>query len=80
MYVIGGENLPRIPIDSTVYCFSFDSQNSGVWRAIQAEGDVPPSRLAHAQAVIAHRIYIFGGRQGTAMNELPMNDLFFFDT
>jgi N-acetylneuraminic acid mutarotase len=30
--------------------------------------------------VIAHKIYIFGGRQGTAMNELPLNDLYYFDT
>jgi hypothetical protein len=45
LYVIGGENLPRIPIDSTVYCFSFDSQSSGVWRAIQSQGNGPrPSR------------------------------------
>lgn len=34
MYVIGGENLPRIPIDSTVYCLSFDSQTCGTWKAI----------------------------------------------
>lgn len=86
LYVIGGENTARIPIDSTVYALDISNQNlkdgSAVWRKIEPEHPrfAPSPRIAHAQATIGKKIYIFGGRQGITMDESPLNDLHYFDT
>ncbi|XP_066915449.1 uncharacterized protein [Clytia hemisphaerica] len=84
LYVMGGENMARVPIDSSVYALNISKQNlkDGLttWRKIDAQGNSPVPRIAHSQAVIGNRIYIFGGRQGITMDESPLNDLHCFDT
>ena len=56
--VFGGENEPRVPIDSTVHVLDFtsgaDATPTGSWKAVEVKSDssVPPPRVAHAQAVL----------------------------
>merc|ERR1712198_58485 len=84
LYVMGGENTARVPIDSAVYAIDISKQDlkdgSAAWRKIQIQENSPSPRIAHSQAVIGNRIYIFGGRQGITMDESPLNDLHYFDT
>ena len=83
LYVFGGEHAARIPIDSDVYAIDISQKgidtSSVVWRKIKAGNTPPVPRIAHAQAAIGNRIYIFGGRQGIQMEESPLNDLHYFD-
>ena len=91
-YLWGGEHQARTPIDSTLYTYQVsDSVCEGVsdeareckWEAVQCSADSPPPpspRIAHSQAVIGTKLYIFGGRAGVTMNEQPFNDIHFFDT
>ena len=83
LYIFGGENTARIPIDSSMYVIKL-SQDEGekclpTWRKIEPSSNSPVPRIAHSQAVIGDRIYIFGGRQGITMEESPLNDLHYFD-
>ena len=84
VYVFGGEHEARIPIDSDVYTINMSLkalENSAVaWRRIKAGKTSPVPRIAHSQATIGNKIYIFGGRQGVQMEESPLNDLHNFDT
>eukprot|EP00960_Hanusia_phi_P057651 763623-Hanusia_phi.AAC.1 len=77
-YVFGGEHIARTPIDSNVFKLDLSSP-SFQWKMIAAEGDSPPPRVAHAQAAIGSKIYIFGGRQGIGMDEAPLADMYEFD-
>ena len=81
LYLFGGENTARIPIDSSIYScgISENQSNFGVWQKIEVSNDAPAPRIAHSQAVIGNKIYIFGGRQGITMEEMPLNDLHYFD-
>jgi len=82
LYLFGGENIARIPIDSSIYSMeiSENSPNFGIWNKIQVSNNVEPvPRIAHSQATIGNRIYIFGGRQGIEMEESSLNDLYYFD-
>ena len=83
LYIFGGENTARIPIDSSMYVIKL-SQNGDetfvpTWRKIEPSSNSPVPRIAHSQAVIGEKIYIFGGRQGITMEESPLNDLHYFD-
>jgi len=84
LYVFGGENTARVPIDSSVYVLDIANQNlkdgSAAWRKIEAQSNSPEPRIAHTQAVVGSKIYIFGGRQGITMDESPLNDMHCFDT
>lgn len=83
----GGERIARTPLDSTQATWAADksANDSGwVWRLIKEEGDsddnVPPERIAHAQAVYNDSmVFIFGGRAGISMEEKAMNDLWVLD-
>lgn len=78
VYLIGGEHVARTPIDSTVYEYSLATD---AWEEVQITGGEPPEqRIAHSQAVVGQKIYIFGGRQGIHMSEKPLNDMHCFDT
>ncbi|CAK4084713.1 unnamed protein product [Aphanomyces euteiches] len=74
LYVFGGEHVPRTPIDSTVYVLDLKTDELN-WTSLNATCDVPPHRVAHAQAIIGDDLYVFGGRQGIKMDEKPLNDL-----
>lgn len=84
--VYGGENEPRVPIDSTLHVLTLSESGGndapkGNWEVVEVkdEGKVPPSRVAHAQAALNDTLYIFGGRRGLAMAEEAMVDLWKFD-
>lgn len=83
LYLFGGENVARVPIDSSIYAVNIspspNQSNFGIWQKLEVKNDAPLPRIAHSQATIGNRIYIFGGRQGIQMEESPLNDLHFFD-
>ena len=80
LYLFGGEHTARVPIDSDMYSIDLSDMGSpGMWRKIEASFNSPIPRVAHAQATIGNKIYIFGGRQGIQMEEAPLNDLHCFD-
>jgi len=81
LYLFGGENVARVPIDSSIYAVNIspNGSNFGIWQKLEVKNEAPVPRIAHSQAAIGNRIYIFGGRQGTTMHESPLNDLHFFD-
>ena len=50
LYLFGGENVARIPIDSSIYSMeiSENSPNFGIWNKIQVSNKVEPvPRIAH---------------------------------
>ena len=50
LYLFGGENVARIPIDSSMYSMeiSENSPNFGIWNKIQVSNNVQPApRIAH---------------------------------
>jgi N-acetylneuraminic acid mutarotase len=83
LYLFGGEHTARVPIDADVYSIDLSDKklmsSPPIWRKIEASGKSPIPRIAHAQATIDNKIYIFGGRQGIQMEESPLNDLHYFD-
>ena len=66
LYLFGGENVARVPIDSSIYTVNIspNASNFGIWKKLDVKNDAPVPRIAHSQATIGNRIYIFGGRQG----------------
>jgi len=83
LYVFGGEKVPRVPVDSTMWCVSLADQSKekswGQCNVTSETSTVPVARLAHAHASIGDWIYIFGGRLGITMDESPLNDLHRFN-
>lgn len=87
-YIFGGEIRPREPVNNDVHIYTLPS--SGVEEAdyervaAQPDGDggeVPPSRVGHTAAIVAGRIYIFGGRGGKEMQPLEEHGrVWVFDT
>jgi len=83
----GGENKPRTPIDSTLHVLSsLGIEYKGnvapqEWETVTVKNgsNIPPGRIAHAQAVMNDVLYIFGGRLGPSMNEEALGDLWRFD-
>ena len=65
LYLFGGENVARVPIDSSIYAVNIIPNQStyGMWQKLDVKNDAPCPRIAHSQATIGSRIYIFGGRQ-----------------
>jgi hypothetical protein len=82
IYVWGGEQVARQPIDAKMMCFNL-SENNPSWTVVETKGDVPCERFAHTMAAISHPdgdfIYMFGGRQGVTMNEAALNDVHRFN-
>ena len=65
LYLFGGENVARVPVDSAIYAVNIspNQSNYGIWQKLDVKNDAPCPRIAHSQATIGSRIYIFGGRQ-----------------
>ncbi|GIL65022.1 hypothetical protein Vafri_18872 [Volvox africanus] len=74
--LFGGEHDPRVPVGSELYEYSFPD---GTWCVVDAKGEPPTPRVAHASAAVGNKLYIFGGRSGLAMGEGASNDLYVFD-
>lgn len=84
LIVYGGEHVARTPLSQNQILWSCDRLEQ--WRCIlpttptTTTQDIPPPRIAHAQAVHKNKdVYIFGGRAGIAMQEQAMNDLWKLD-
>lgn len=77
IFLFGGENIPRNPIDEGNNVYILDIENKK-WDCIATNGS-PPIRLAHGQCVIDNKVYIFGGRQGVQMGEGALSDLYYYD-
>ena len=82
LVVYGGENVARTPLDSKINTLNIDENREELsWvEAKPSSGEnIPEPRVAHAQASIGTKVYIFGGRQSITMDEAPLNDLYSFD-
>merc|ERR1711990_122602 len=79
LYLFGGEHTARTPVSSTLHVLDMNSSPLK-WRTEEVSGSPPSQRFGHAQATIDDCIYVFGGRAGTQIDELLMNDLHKFDT
>ena len=77
LYVFGGENTPRIPVNNTLYCYDLEKSS---WVKLNVKGQAPCARIAHAAAVVEKKLFIFGGRTGIDMGEGSLNDLHCFNT
>ena len=79
VYVLGGEKEARVPLPMNM--FSFDAGASKLeWKVAEPGQGSPPSRNAHAQAVLGTDIYVHGGRQGVDIGEKALSDLWKYDT
>ncbi|KAG2440042.1 hypothetical protein HXX76_004157 [Chlamydomonas incerta] len=77
VYLFGGEHDPRVPVGNELYEYDMAT---GTWRVVEAKGDAPPPRVAHAAAAVGNMLYVFGGRNGLEMGEGASNQLHAFDT
>lgn len=88
VYIFGGEEKPREPVDNHVHVFTLpqSEHDETDYQIIPAQagaggGDVPSPRVGHTASVVDDRIYIFGGRGGKAMKPLEENGrVWVFDT
>lgn len=82
----GGENVARTPISDPIQCtWAADyspAEKTWQWRSVSIDStsSSPPPRVAHAQAAIGSKVYIFGGRMGIHMDEKPLSDMWVLDT
>ena len=79
-YVFGGEQQPREPVDNHVHVFTLPSSEHDTvdYQTIPSQptadgGGVPSPRVGHTASVVDDRIYVFGGRGGSAMQPLEEN-------
>jgi len=88
VYIYGGENVARTPLDDSqcTWCatqIESASENSEighvVWKWSLIDTPVmmvkPSKRIGHAQCTIGSSIYIFGGRCGISMGESCLQDM-----
>ncbi|MCJ1338026.1 hypothetical protein MMC09_003310 [Bachmanniomyces sp. S44760] len=76
-FIFGGEEKSGEPVDNAVHVFTLPS--SGVEEAdykevpaqpVNVDAKVPEPRLGHTAAVVADRIYVFGGMGGGNQNPI----------
>jgi len=83
IYVYGGENVARTPLedDQSLWCAYKNTSNEWAWKSVNPSADAtrPSKRLGHAQCATESKIYVFGGRAGTTMGEKALNDLWELD-
>lgn len=83
VYLFGGENIPRTPIDSNVFALDVSNLGNG-WNKVDVRNkdavSIPCARLAHAQAAAGNDLYIYGGRLGVDMNDIALPDMYVFNT
>lgn len=77
LFIFGGENEPRVPIDNNLLIFDMVSNNWSVHA--EASQDVPTPRLGQSSCALGNKLYIFGGRESESMGESSLNDLYSFD-
>ena len=77
LFIFGGEEEPRVAIDSNLLSFDLIKQE---WSVLDATENSPSQRLAHSSCVLGDKLYIFGGRCGVDMEDTSFNDLYEFDS
>ena len=50
-----------------------------MWRLVEAKGEIPSARFGHSMCAVGSSLFLFGGREGTAIDERLLNDLYRFD-
>lgn len=75
LYLFGGENIPRVPVDEELH--SFDLKESK-WTIEKTKGDLPLKRLAHSMVSVGKNLYLYGGRLQNENDDLK--DLFSYNT
>jgi hypothetical protein len=91
LVLIGGEHVARTPLSFDEFVWVAEPvvaddgkdklpTTSWKWRNMRnfKSNNLPPLRVAHAQAAVGESVYIFGGRSGIDMGENAMNDLWKF--
>jgi hypothetical protein len=66
LYLYGGENQPRIPVDNKLYSFSLSDPAAG-WAPVNlasSSSSSPPERIAPGMVAVDETLYVLGGRQG----------------
>ena len=79
LFMFGGEHTARTPLASDVHELDLSSPVLE-WRSVTAGGEAPSPRFGHGQCALGDSLYVFGGRQGTAIDEKLLNDLYQFNT
>eukprot|EP01120_Amphizonella_sp_Union-15-10_P009129 TRINITY_DN339_c0_g1_i1.p1 TRINITY_DN339_c0_g1~~TRINITY_DN339_c0_g1_i1.p1 ORF type:complete len:337 (+),score=40.51 TRINITY_DN339_c0_g1_i1:139-1149(+) len=73
LYLFGGENQPRKPLDSQIHVFDLSTSK---WSKPNQKGQVPPLRVAHTAQLLRNKLYLFGGR---TEEPIELNDLYSYD-
>jgi len=92
LVLFGGEATARTPLTKHESTWIADlikndtnEEEHWKWRPlVSSESDntstiMPPPRVAHSQAVVDEKVYIFGGRCGIEIGEKGLNDLWVLD-
>jgi hypothetical protein len=78
LYLYGGENKPRVPVDNVLYSLSLSDPATGwvpVDLAASSASVCPVERIAPGMAAVGEILYVFGGRQGIAVRENQLSAL-----
>merc|ERR1712232_330965 len=75
VYMWGGEHKARHAIDSIPWRLSKGPDGAYVWNQLTTT-DEPEARVAHDQVIEGNFMYIWGGRQGEALGEKDMCDIY----
>ena len=86
-YIFGGEERPREPVENDMHLVTLPSSGADAdYKKVSARsnnegGEVPAARVGHTANAIGHRIYLFGGRGGKAIEPLAEKGrVWIFDT
>jgi len=80
IFVFGGENSPRNPIDNTLHAFDPETKHwSVVASSSSNESETPVARVGHSAAGLNDKMYVFGGRTGVSQQETSLGDFWEFD-
>ena len=64
---------------SQLHALQLKEGGEGEWRLVEAKGDIPSARFGHSLCSVGSSLFMFGGREGTAIDEKLLNDLYKFD-
>lgn len=74
LYLFGGENIPRVPVDEDLHVFDLKEAK---WSIEETKGDLPAKRLAHSMVSVGKYLFLYGGRLQNENDDLK--DLFSYN-
>lgn len=80
LYVFGGENIPRKPIDNNVYTFDIINKHWHNNSSMCKSNDVPQSRVGHNGCSINSTFYVYGGRTDISQSSATLDDFWSYNT